>query len=94
MTHEKEPWGIFTPKQLKNKVVVLNLFKLFTTGESVGKKTGIDCNSLKKNEHDDIFKELQLKDIDGTKVQNCIMIANALHSKGRLTLLPLYKPLK
>jgi superfamily II DNA or RNA helicase len=94
MTYEKEPWGMFVPKQLKNKNVVLNLFKLFTTGESVGKKTGIDCNSLKKNEHDDIFKELQLKDMDGTKIQNCIMIANALHTRGRLTMLPLYKPIK
>jgi hypothetical protein len=92
MINEKEPWGIFVPKQLKNKSVVINLFKLFTTGESVGKKTGIDCNSLKKNEHEDIFKELQIKDIDGTKIQNCMMIANALHVRGRLTMLPLYKP--
>jgi hypothetical protein len=92
MTYEKEPWGMFMPKQLKNKNVVLNLFKLFTTGESVGKKTGIDCNSLKKNEHDDMFKQLSLIDIDGTKIQNCMMIANALHNKGRLTMLPIYKP--
>lgn len=93
MTHEKKPWGIFVPKQMKNKNVVINLFKLFTTGESVGKKTGIDCNSLKKNEHDDIFKELELNENNGTKVENCMMIANALHMQGRLTMLPLYKPL-
>jgi superfamily II DNA or RNA helicase len=92
MTKEVMSWGIFTPKKIKNKDDVINIFKLFTIGEAAGKKTGIDCTSLKKNEHIDIFKELNIRDIDGTKLQNCIVIANELLQKGRLTLLPYYKP--
>jgi hypothetical protein len=92
MTKESMPWGIFAPKQIKNKEHIINIFKLFTTGEAVGKKTGIDCTSLKKIEHTNIFKELNIRDIDGTKQHNCITIANELLEKGRLTLLPYYKP--
>ncbi len=92
MTQESMPWGVFVPKQVKNKEDVINIFKLFTIGEAAGKKTGIDCTSLKKNDHNDIFKELNIRDIDGTKQQNCIVIANVLLQNGRLTLLPYYKP--
>lgn len=70
----------------------MNVFKLFTTGESAGKKTGIECNSLKKNEHTEIFEQLTIRDINGTKLQNCSVIANELLIKRRLTLLPYYKP--
>lgn len=92
MSQESMAWGVFTPKKLKDKEDIVNIFKLFTKGESAGKKTGIDCTSLKKNEQLDIFQELAIPDIDGTKLQNCSAIANELLSKGRLTLLPFYKP--
>lgn len=92
MTKETMPWGVFVPKKIKNKDDVVNIFKLFTIGEAAGKKTGIDCTSLKKNEHTDIFNELNIRDIDGTKQQNCVVIANELMLKDRLTLLPYYKP--
>jgi hypothetical protein len=92
MTQEKMPWGVFVPKASKDKKTIMNVFKLFTTGESVGKKTGIDCTSLKKNEHLAIFQELNIRDIDGTKQHNCLVISQALLKNNRLTLLPVYKP--
>jgi hypothetical protein len=92
MTQEILPWGVFAPKSIKDKNVVMNVFKIFTTGESAGKKTGIDCTSLKKNEHIAIFKELNINHNDGTKIKNCNTIANTLLLRGRLTLLPKYKP--
>ena len=92
MSLEIMAWGTFHPKKLKDKDDIVNIFKLFTKGESAGKKTGIDCTSLKKNEQLNIFQELNMRDIDGTKQQNCTVIANELLSKGRMTLLPLYKP--
>ena len=92
MSIERMAWGAFVPKKLKDKEEIVNVFKLFTIGESAGKKTGIDCTSLKKNEHTNIFQELGIPDIDGTKLQNCTVIANELLAKDRITLLPLYKP--
>jgi len=92
MSLENMPWGAFIPKKLKDKEDIINVFKLFTSGESAGKKTGIDCTSLKKDEHLRIFEEIGIRDIDGTKIQNCTEIANELLIKERMTLLPLFKP--
>lgn len=91
ITKETKPWGAFVPS--KKKDVFLNIFKLFTIGESAGKKTGMNCISLKKQEHVKIFNELHMDTDDSTKILNCTNIANHLLSINRLTLLPIYKPM-
>jgi len=92
-TKEIYAWGLFVPiyetKEKKNKI---NVFKLLTPGIIYGKKTGIVCNSLQKNEHNKIFTDLGLEDIKNTKQSYCNKIAIELAKRNRLTLLPEYKP--
>jgi hypothetical protein len=92
MSTEKMAWGAFFPKNVKDSTEKINVFKIFTPGHSVGKKTGIDCTSVKKNDHIKIIEDLGNMYKDGTKIQNCITIANELMEKGRMTLLPSYIP--
>jgi hypothetical protein len=92
MNEEKMPWGIFLPKKIKNSGVIMNTFKLFTIDETVGKKTGMECFSLKKNDLSEIFEQLSIQDDKGTKVDNCNKIANELLAKDRLTTIPFYIP--
>lgn len=91
MSKETLPWGLFVPK--KHNDVIINVFKILTSGESAGKKTGMNCISLKKQEHNKIFDELNIKIEENTKIFNCSSIANALYFINRMTLLPYYKPI-
>lgn len=89
MNIEKAPWGIIIPEKTKKS----NVFKLLTAGSSIGKKTGIACTSLKKNEHAGIFKQINLDDEnDNTKITYCNKIAVQLLKLNRISLNPEYKP--
>lgn len=95
LTKETLPWGLIIPiyedKEKKNKI---NTFKLLTPGIIYGKKTGIVCSSLKKNEHSKFFKDLSIKDGKNTKESYCFKIASKLYKINRLSLIPDYKPIK
>jgi len=90
-TQEKYAWGLMVPVMDNNKNKI-NVFKLLTPGIIYGKKTGIVCLSLQKNEHHKIMIDLGLEDVKNTKVSYCNKIAVQLATMGRLTLLPVYKP--
>lgn len=93
MEKEKLLWGLYTPNILKkNSNIYINQFKLLLNGESVGKKTGIVCTSLKKKEQDEIIKQLGKNDIYNTKLQYCNNISIELLKIGRISLYPIYKP--
>ena len=92
MSEESLPWGIYYPKKLTKTDIIMNVFKIYTIGKGVGKKTGIDCTSLKKELQKTILEQLNVPDADGKKSDNCNIIAKELLNKGRLTLLPIYKP--
>jgi hypothetical protein len=93
LSKEKLPWGLFIPvyvdKEKKNKI---NVFKLLTVGNVVGKKTGIVCTSLQKGQHSQLFNDLMLKLDKPTKDTYCKEISNQLYKIGRITLLPVWKP--
>ena len=95
LTKETLPWGLVIPiyedKEKKNKI---NTFKLLTPGIIYGKKSGIVCSSLKKNEHSKFFKDLSIKDGKNTKESYCFKIASKLYKINRLSLIPDYKPVK
>ena len=92
MVNENMPWGIYYPKKMGKTEIIMNVFKVYTIGEGLGKKTGIECTSLKKEAQKKIFEQLRIPDADGTKIANCNIMINDLLNKGRLTMLPLYKP--
>jgi len=92
MSDEIIPWGIYLPKKITKTETIMNVFKIYTTGKGVGKKTGIDCTSLKKDAQKKILEELNVPDAEGKKLENCNITVKELLNKGRLTLLPLYKP--
>ena len=90
---ETKPWGMMVPiyqdKTKKNKI---NVFKLFTIGISSGIKKGIVCTSLKKPNHIEIFKQLNIKEDNIKKTSYCNKIAIELMKIKRMTLIPEYKP--
>ena len=95
MTNEKTAWGIIV--RIKNKAESKNkykyIFKLFTIGD--GNKTGRDCETLFKKDHNEILNQLLPdKKIQDMKNKNilCSYIANLLFNKNKLILYPLYKP--
>ena len=93
-TKETKPWGLIIPVFAdKEKNTKINVFKLLTAGVIYGKKTGIVCSSLKKEEHNSIFKQLNLYD-DGKnkKYSYCNKIAIELYKINRISILPEYKP--
>ena len=92
MTDEIMPWGVYYPKKVNKTDVIMNVFKIYTIGKSIGKKTGIDCTSLKKDAQKNILDQLNVPDAEGKKLENCNITVKELLNKGRLTLLPLYKP--
>jgi len=92
MTDEKMPWGIYYPKKINKSDIIMNVFKIYTIGKSIGKKTGIDCTSLKKDIQKTILEQLNVPDADGKKFENCNIIVKELLNKGRLIMLPIYKP--
>ena len=92
MVNENMPWGIYYPKKMGKTEIIMNVFKVYTIGEGLGKKTGIECTSLKKDAQKNIFEQLRIPDADGTKIANCNIMVNDLLNKERLTMLPLYKP--
>ena len=63
-----------------------------TPGVIYGKKTGIVCTSLQKNEHNKILTDLGVEDLKNTKTSYCNKIAVELAKKNRLSILPEYKP--
>ena len=93
MNKEKVLWGLFVPvfenKEKKNKI---NVFKILTAGNAVGKKTGIVCTSLHKPQHEKLFDELELKKGKFTKNQYCSNIAAHLYKINRISLNPSWKP--
>jgi hypothetical protein len=93
LTQEKYAWGlvvpVIDPENKKNKI---NVFKLLTPGVIYGKKTGIVCTSLQKNEHNKILTDLGIEDIKNTKTSYCNKIAIELAKRNRLSILPEYKP--
>ena len=94
MKREKLHWGLFVPifsdKEKKNKK---NTFKLFTPGETHGKKTGIVCTSLHKPQHRTIITALNMPDGKFTKDNYCLNIAAELYRINRISLNPEWKPL-
>ena len=94
MKREKLHWGLFVPiftdKEKKNKK---NTFKLFTPGETHGKKTGIVCTSLHKPQHRTIITKLNMPDGKFTKDNYCLNIAAELYRINRISLNPEWKPL-
>lgn len=92
MSKETIDWGMISPVFNKNEKNTTNIFKLLTAGVSVGKKTGIVCTSLKKNNHVDILKKIGITDDFNTKIGFCNAIAKELFKIDRLTFYPLYKP--
>jgi len=93
MSKESIAWGMFVPTIIKKgETTYNNIFKILAAGSSVGKRTGINCNSLQKKEHSDILEKLSVTDKYDTKVDNCNAIALELLKINRLTLYPEYKP--
>ena len=93
MSKETLLWGLFIPTILdKDKNIYNNIFKILTPGSAIGKKTGIACVSLKKNEHANIFKQLHIEDKHNTKNTYCKNIAIQLLNIQRILLYPEYKP--
>ena len=94
MKYQELQWGLFIPtytdKDKKNK---RNIFKLLTSGESHGKKTGIACTSLHKPQHRKIMSDLSIPDGKYTKDNYCLTIATELYKLKRISLNPLWKPL-
>jgi hypothetical protein len=92
-TQEKYAWGLVVPvTDPENKKNKINVFKLLTPGIIYGKKTGIVCTSLQKNEHSKILTDLGIEDIKNTKTSYCNKIAIELAKRNRLSILPEYKP--
>lgn len=92
-TQEKYAWGLVVPiSDPENKKNKINVFKLLTPGVIYGKKTGIVCTSLQKNEHNKILTDLGVEDLKNTKTSYCNKIAVELAKKNRLSILPEYKP--
>jgi hypothetical protein len=92
MSKETIDWGLISPVFNKDDKNTVNIFKLLTAGVSVGKKTGIVCTSLKKNNHVDILKKMGITDDFNTKIGFCNAIAKELFKIDRLTIYPIYKP--
>jgi hypothetical protein len=95
MTNENTAWGIIV--RIKNKAETNNkykyIFKLFTIGD--GNKTGRDCETLFKKDHNEILNQLtsntKIKEMKNKNLL-CNYIANLLLNKNKLILYPLYKP--
>jgi len=95
MKNEDMPFGMILPKYIdKEKLNKMNVLKILTTGTMTGEKTGMVCQSFKKNQHSKMFKELGLKDEKNNKESYCYKIATELYKKNRIILLPEYKPIK
>jgi hypothetical protein len=92
MAQEKTSWGMIVPILDKKSGVYSNVFKVLTTGSSVGVKTGMVCTSLKKPIQDNIMQELGMDNKVSTKADNCHQIAMQMYSIGRISLNPEYKP--
>ena len=95
MNQESLEWGLFIPTLIdkNNKNLLKNVFKLLTPGVAYGKKTGIVCTSLRKENHSDIFKRLKIDDSNkNTKNTYCNSIAIELLNINRILLYPIYKP--
>jgi hypothetical protein len=94
LKNEVIPFGMILPKYIdKEKTNKMNVFKILTIGIMTGEKTGMVCQSFKKNEHSKMFKELGLKDDKNNKESYCYKIATELYKKNRMLLLPEYKPI-
>lgn len=92
-TQEKYAWGLVVPiSVIDDKKNKRNVFKLLTAGVIYGKKTGIVCSSLQKNEHNKILTDLGIIDTKNTKTSYCNKIAVELAKRNRLSILPEYKP--
>ena len=92
---EKLPFGMILPKFLdKEKTNKMNVFKILTAGVLAGEKTGMVCQSFKKEQHSQLFKDLGMKDEKNNKESYCFKIAVDLYKRERMLILPEYKPLK
>ena len=95
LRNEVIPFGMILPKFIdKEKTNRMNVFKILTPGIMTGEKTGMVCQSFKKNDHSKMFKDLGLKDDKNNKESYCYKIATELYKKNRMVLLPEYKPIK
>jgi hypothetical protein len=95
LRNEVIPFGMILPKFIdKEKTNRINVFKILTPGIMTGEKTGMVCQSFKKNDHSKMFKDLGLKDDKNNKESYCYKIATELYKKNRMVLLPEYKPIK
>jgi len=95
LKNEKLPFGMVLPKFVdKDKSNKINVFKILTAGVLAGEKTGMVCQSFKKEQHSQIFKDLGLKDEKNNKDSYCFKIAVDLLKKNRMLILPEYKPIK
>ena len=93
MAKEELCWGMFVPTIFdKEKNIYKNIFKILSPGSGNGKKTGMNCLSLKKNEHANILKQLRVEDKNNTKIKYCNIISIELLKINRILLLPEYKP--
>jgi hypothetical protein len=93
MTKEDLCWGIFVPSIFdKEKNIFKNIFKILSQGTGNGKKTGMNCYSLKKSEHSNILKQLHIEDKNNSKIKYCNIISTELLKIDRILLLPEYKP--
>ena len=93
MTKEELCWGIFVPSIFdKEKNIFKNIFKILSQGTGNGKKTGMNCYSLKKSEHSNILKQLHIEDKNNSKIKYCNIISTELLKIDRILLLPEYKP--
>ena len=94
MDKESISYGLIYPK--KEKKININNFKILTSGESQGKKTGIVCESLLKPQQEIILKEYNIEIVKEkkkkTKKEICNIIAEKMLKIEKLIIYPLYKP--
>ena len=85
-------YGIIVPKTNKDKSI--NNFKIISSGQGHGKKTGIVCETLLKAALDIIIKEysIDLMGKKNTKSQKCKIMAKNMLKVNRLIMYPIYKP--
>ena len=93
MAQEKTSWGMIVPTLDKKTGIYSNVFKVLTSGSSIGIKTGMVCTSLTKSMQDKVMEELGMDNKVSTKSDNCHQIAMRMYATGRISTNPEYKPI-
>lgn len=93
MAQEKTSWGMIVPLLNKKTGIFSNVFKVITTGSSIGVKTGMVCTSLAKSMQDKVMEELGMNNKVSTKADNCHQISIKMYELGRISINPEYKPI-